>query len=91
MSTYQNHTCKICGTPYHACQSCDNIHSFQPWRTITDTRACYKIFLILNSYTNGYASPLEAREQLLGCDLTSLDSFVPKIRDTIQNILSEPN
>lgn len=88
MNKYKNHICKIRGKTYQACHSCDKIHSFQPWRTITDTRTCYKIFLILNSYSNGYTSRTEAKEQLKNCDLSQLHTFVPHIRKAIDQILN---
>lgn len=87
MNDYYNHTCIICGKAYRACPACSRIHSFQPWRTITDTRNCYKIFLILNSHAKGYISRTEAKEQLNACHLPPLDSFVPHIREAVQAIL----
>ncbi|MCI8495542.1 MAG: hypothetical protein HFI74_07665 [Lachnospiraceae bacterium] len=89
MNIYQNHTCLICGKTYRACHTCDNIRSFQPWRTITDTRNCYKIFLILNSYSNGHASLTSAKQQLQNCNLSQFDFFLPHIQDTIRNILEK--
>ena len=87
VNNYNNHTCIICGKSYHACPSCDRVRSFQPWRTITDSKDCYKIFLILNSCSHGYSDRTETLEQLGSCDLSQLDSFVPHIRETIQTIL----
>lgn len=89
MNHYKNRSCPICGKSYHACSSCENIRSFQPWRTITDTRSCYKIFLILNGCRKGSLHSAEAQKQLKSCDLSQLDSFVPHIRETIQNILEK--
>lgn len=89
MKEYLNATCAICGKKYHVCSSCENARSFTPWRMITDSSACYKIFMILSSYTNGYTSRQEAKEQLQSCDLTHLDTFVSHIRDTIQKLLDE--
>mgnify|MGYP006922470561 CR=1 FL=1 len=62
----------------------------QPWRTITDTLACYKIFLILNSYSNGYTNRTEAKEQLSSCDLSQLDSFIPHIQESVRQLLEKP-
>ena len=89
MNQYKNRTGLICGKSYHACYSCEKIHSFQPWRTITDTRACYKIFLILDGFQKGHISPALAQEQLKICGLSHLDDYVPQIRNTIQHILEK--
>lgn len=89
MKEYLNATCAICGKKYHICHSCENIQSFAPWRTITDSRACYKIFLLLNSYSNGYTSRQEAKEQLQDCELSQLDTFTPHIRDMVKKLLKE--
>ncbi len=90
MKNKKNHVCLICGKPYRACQSCENVKSFQPWRTITDTLTCYKIFLILNSYSNGYTNRTEAKEQLSSCDLSQLDSFIPHIQESVRQLLEKP-
>ncbi|NBH14552.1 hypothetical protein D3Z36_10320 [Lachnospiraceae bacterium] len=89
MNQYKNHTCAICGKTYYACSSCENIRSFQPWRTITDTRACYKIFLILNGCNKGYIHNADAQKQLKNCDLSQLHTFVPHIREAIQKIFEK--
>lgn len=51
MAEYLNATCSICGKKYHLCSTCENIKTFAPWRNITDTIDCYKIFLVLSEYT----------------------------------------
>ena len=51
MSQELNATCDICGKKYHVCNSCKEIKSFTPWRTVTDTLQHYAIFLALSQYT----------------------------------------
>ena len=48
MSEKFNATCAICGKPYKICRTCQEIESFTPWRTVTDTLQHYAIFLALS-------------------------------------------
>ena len=51
MSEKYNATCAICGQPYKICRTCQEIKSFTPWRTITDTLQHYSLFLVLSEYS----------------------------------------
>ncbi|EXG87844.1 hypothetical protein K413DRAFT_4745 [Clostridium sp. ASBs410] len=82
-----NAKCSICGKKYHVCHTCSNTISFTPWRKITDTTNCYKIFLILRDYTNGYVDKESTRDLLNGCDLKELDTYEDNIKKTINEIL----
>ncbi|MEY8352601.1 hypothetical protein AALB39_04500 [Lachnospiraceae bacterium 54-53] len=84
-----NAKCSICGKRYHLCLNCSNTKTFTPWRSITDTIECYKIFLIIRDYTNKYISKVEARSQLENYDLSELDSFEDNIRSVINEIFVE--
>lgn len=64
MSKSDMSTCIVCGKSYTACLSCRNQDRIKPWRSITDTIDCYKIFLIISQYNNGYVSKEEAKKQL---------------------------
>ncbi len=58
-------TCAVCGKSYKPCLSCragQNRISY--WRNIADSINCYKIFLAVSQYNNGYLSKAQAREQL---------------------------
>ncbi len=87
MALENNATCNICGKKYHMCRTCQGIKSFQPWRTVTDTLPHYMIYLVLSEYTKT-KDKVSAREELLKCDLSELDSFNENIRNTINDILS---
>jgi hypothetical protein len=89
MADYLNGTCSVCGKPYHICGDCTNTKSFSPWRTVADSLNCYKIFLILRDYTNGYTIKSEARELLQKCDLSGLENFQKNIKNSILEILDE--
>lgn len=49
---------------------------------------CYKIYLILLDYTNGYSDVSTAGERLLACDLSELKTFEDHIRAAIGQILA---
>ena len=89
MTVYLNAKCSICGKPYHLCNDCANTKSFTPWRTIADTVNCYKIFLTLRDYTNGYVSKDDIKKALKNCDLSELETFEENIKKSIKEILLE--
>ena len=88
MSEKFNSICDICGKPYHVCNSCTDIKSFTPWRTITDTMDHYKIFLVLSNYTNT-KDKVRAKQELETCDLSELETFRPEIKAVIKQIMAE--
>lgn len=88
MSEKFNSICDICGKPYRVCNSCTDIKSFTPWRTITDTMDHYKIFLVLSNYTNT-KDKVRAKQELETCDLSELETFRPEIKAVIKEIMAE--
>lgn len=87
MGEYLNAVCPICGKKYHVCDVCQKTQEFTPWRKITDTINCYKIFMILNEYTNGHTDQKTTRHKLDHCDLSDLENFQPSIKKTIEKIM----
>lgn len=83
-----NAYCDICGCGYHICNSCKDIKSFTPWRTITDTMDHYKIFLVLSNYTNT-KDKVKAKQELETCDLSELETFRSEIKAVIKEIMAE--
>ena len=88
MSEKFNSVCDICGKPYRVCNSCKDIKSFTPWRTITDTMDHYKIFLVLSNYTNT-KDRARAKQELETCNLSELETFRPEIKAVIKEIMAE--
>ena len=88
MSEPLNGVCDICGKRYSVCKSCQNIRSFKPWRTITDTLEHYKIFIALSGFTKT-GDKKEAKEQLSHCDLSEMETFPDRIKNTIKDIIAE--
>ena len=89
MSQELNARCDICGKPYHVCNSCKEIKTFTPWRTVTDTLQHYSIFLALSEYTKN-KDKIKAKNELSLCDLSDLDSFNENIKVVIKEIMAEP-
>lgn len=82
-----NAKCSICGKGYHVCNTCSNTISFTPWRKITDTTNCYKIFLILRDYTNGYLDKEATKKLLFECDLKEINTYEDNTKSAINEIL----
>ena len=88
MSEKYNATCAICGQPYKICRTCQEIKSFTPWRTVTDTMQHYLIFLALSEYTKTKDKE-KVKEELCKCDLSELDTFNENIKTVIKEIMAE--
>lgn len=88
MAQELNATCDICGKPYRVCNSCKEVKSFTPWRTVTDTMQHYLIFLALSEYTKTKDKE-KAKEELSKCDLSELDTFNENIKTVIREIMAE--
>lgn len=88
MALENNAICDICGKPYHVCQSCQDIVSFKPWRTVTDTFPHYMIFLAISEYTR-VKDKEKAKEALSKCNLTDLENFNEDIKKVIHEIIDE--
>lgn len=58
-----NHTCRICGKPYFACDTCD-AKIGKTWRAVTCTAEHYAVYLALWRYTYGQISEDEIKEVL---------------------------
>lgn len=87
MSEILNSTCDICGKKYHTCITCKSVKTFKPWRTITDTIECYKIYMIIHDYTNNAITREKAKEELSACVLPSeLQPHIKNVIDEIMNV-----
>lgn len=85
MSKEINHWCVVCGKGYHACDSCEKIKSYTPWRTLTDTIEHFAIFTVLKDYNNKIIDKQEARKLLENSDLSGRDSF----KESSKKLLNE--
>jgi hypothetical protein len=80
-----NHWCALCGTGYHACDSCSKEKTITPWRSLTDTVGHYKVFMVLRDYKNKVISREKAQELLSGLDLSDKESY----KDNAKSVLSD--
>ena len=88
MSEKYNATCAICGQPYKICRTCQEIKSFTPWRTITDTLQHYTLFLVLSEYSRT-KDKAKAKDELSKCDLSEKELFKDSVKNMIDEIMKE--
>ena len=88
MGNSETAVCIVCGKKYKPCLSCQNQMKLKPWRTIADTADCYKIFLALAQYQNGYLSKEEAGRQLAQISYNK-DELSEPIRNQVREILAD--
>ena len=88
MSEKYNATCAICGQPYKICRTCQEIKSFTPWRTITDTLQHYSLFLVLSEYSKT-KDKTKAKDELSKCDLSEKELFKDNVKNMIDEIMKE--
>lgn len=84
MSKTMKAVCAICGREYDVCLSCRDQNKIKPWRSITDTVVCYKVFLVLTQLNNGYISKEEAKSQLEQITFNKND-----LREDVRNKVDE--
>ena len=77
--------CKICGTEYEYCPKCDDN---KPTFYINYcSENCRDIALITNKHAFKHLTDEEAINELFKCDLSKLESFNPKTKEYVKNIL----
>lgn len=80
--------CSICGKEYRACLSCKEKMKIMPWKRLTDTEECYKIFLTVQSYTNKNTTKEEARSALEKVKFNK-EELKPHIQAAIDEIFAK--
>lgn len=86
MAEKMNAKCSICGTPYHVCSTCKSTKTLTPWRTITDTIDCYKIYNVVRQYTSKLIAKDKAKEMLE--KVTMPKELLPHIKVVVDEIMS---
>lgn len=81
-------TCIICGKEYDACLSCKDKISLRPWKTVTDTIDCYKLFLVLAQFNKGSLTKDVAKKQLSNIKY-NLDELKEHDKKVVLEIMSE--
>lgn len=76
--------CKVCGTEYDSCFSCEKQNS---WRAHTDTADHYYILSVLMEYQSGHDAKKAYRAlRKRGVDLRATDGYLPTIRKLLTEI-----
>lgn len=81
-----NSSCAICGTQYNVCSTCKSTKNLTPWKAITDTMDCYKIFTVVKQYTNQIITKEKAKEMLEKICIPK--ELLPHIRVVVDEIMS---
>ena len=89
-----NRICKICGTSYYYCSSCDEAKAgkkgAEPWHILVHDENCMRIFTTLQNHYLKKCSTKQARETLKSCDLSVLENAPENIKIQANAILTEP-
>lgn len=90
MAEKLDHKCLICGTMYHACDTCQKVKTFTPWRTLCDTQEHYQILLDIKSYDGGLLTKEEAAADILkrGVKRGSYNDWPEGVRNKLDEILA---
>lgn len=82
-----NHTCRICGKPYFACDTCD-AKIGKTWRTVACTAEHYDVYIALWKYCNGQMGEDEVKEILTAAEANRWVNS-PSL-DVIIGLIGEP-
>lgn len=61
----------------------------QPWKDVTDTAECYKVFQVVKGYSTGVYTKDEFKSKLKNIDLSNLENFRDHIKALIKDALKE--
>lgn len=86
MAEKLNSSCSICGKKYHVCATCKSTKTLTPWKAITDTTDCYKIFTVVKQYTNKSITKNQAKEILETIKMPK--ELLPHIKVVVDEIMS---
>ena len=65
-----NHKCIICGEMYHECDTCQQIKTYTPWRSLCDTFDHYRIYLVIREWQEKMITKFEAKQKLRDLGIT---------------------
>lgn len=89
MAEKNNAVCSICGRSYHKCLSCHDSMNLQPWKMLTDTAECYKVFQVVKGFSTGVYTKDEFKSKLKNIDLSDLENYREHIKAIIEDALKE--
>lgn len=92
MAQKLDHKCIVCGTMYHACDTCQKIKTYTPWRTLCDTQEHYQVLLAMKSYESGFLTREEAAADIMkrGVKKGDYDNWPEGAKRKLDEIFAEP-
>lgn len=84
-----NHTCKVCGKGYNACDTCVNEKNFAPWRAVACEQGHFQAYMVLHEYGSGLLKKSVAKEMLDGINLDGWEKYPEHNRVVLAEILQE--
>lgn len=80
-------TCRVCGTEYEYCYTCEKVNS---WRALTDTADHYYLLCVLMDYRCGKGAK-ECYQALVrhGFDFSDLSLYLPHVQEMLVQIQAE--
>lgn len=84
-----NHTCKICGAGYNACDSCLHTRGYAPWRAIGCCEDHFKAFMVLYEYDSGTLEKVDAQAMLSALSIEGWENYPEHNKYLISAILAE--
>lgn len=81
-------TCLICRKKYHVCLSCKEKMKLSPWKIVTDTEDCWKIFYTIKQYKDKIISKEQAKNNLSQVKFIKddIDKSLWKVIDEIMSV-----
>lgn len=84
-----NHTCKVCGKGYNACDTCVNEKNFAPWRAVACEQGHFQAYMVLHEYGSGLLKKESAKEMLESVNIDGWENYPEHNRVVIAEILQE--
>lgn len=85
------HSCKACGKKYKACNACNEIKSFETWRSVACSMECYQLWMTLIEFNCGRITAENAKEYIDSLDLEGkeLNEDIKIVMKRIDKVIAE--
>ena len=83
----QNRTCKVCGTTYQFCPTCERVAATEKYKTMFCSKNCRDIFHTCTRFNVGTIDKATAKSIISMLDLSNRDNFSSQIKADLANIL----
>lgn len=92
MAQKLDHKCIVCGTMYHACDNCQQIKTYTPWRALCDSWEHYQIYLLIRTFQEGMDTKenLQAQLRKLGVERGSYTDWPEGTQKLLNQIFDTP-